>query len=801
MTEIFSQPKGKNTHIKDNQSYLNRPKRSIPTLRDQLLKSILPTILLSLGISSFFGNRLVARSAQERTKLELRNQALLASEETKNILNNLAELPEITALNPLTIKTAIDRAQSPEALEIANLSIEELEKKFLNSKIFKPDPILNDYLAKIARAAGAAELVFTDVNGFNLASSKPPSDFVQRDELWWRKAKSQGQWIGEPDYDASSQIFGIELVKAIKNPSNGNFIGAVKSLVPISQFDGVEIALKHGGIRGTQQVQLIDSKNDNVINTITPEGGTGEREIIGKEFITEIAKYLNQVSNDSNSTSASIYTQLKERYSLPELKVNAFNNRDRSQGFVASFIYEDRQYNLATIPQTIFVVSASMEKSEIQASGNNLLLIYLASGLLLAAATAAIISFLADRLSFPLVDLAATAEKIALGDLNLSAKLHGTREMQTLASSFNNLIDRLKILLQQQEISLQELARSRQEAIDRAEQQNIELVQLLEKVEDASEGDLTVRAEITPGEIGVVADFFNSIIESLREIVVQVKQAADRVNISLTQNEIATRQLTGDALRQANRSNEILAAVETMTRSIENVASSAQATAEVARVASRTAQTGGETMEKTVTSILELRETVAETGKKVKRLGESSQQISKVVSLIDQIAMQTNLLAINASIEAARAGQEGKGFAVVAEEVGELATQSAAATKEIEQIVENIQIETNSVVEAMEIGTAQVVEGSRLVEQTKTSLAQIVEVSRQIDRLVQSISTATVSQTTTSAAVKELVREIVRISEATADSSQKVSHSLQQTVEVSKNLQQSVGTFKVDAKT
>jgi twitching motility protein PilJ len=194
---------------------------------------------------------------------------------------------------------------------------------------------------------------------------------------------------------------------------------------------------------------------------------------------------------------------------------------------------------------------------------------------------------------------------------------------------------------------------------------------------------------------------------------------------------------------------------------------------------------------------LQLRETVAETAKKVKRLGESSQQISKAVSLINQIALQTNLLAINASIEAARAGEEGRGFAVVAEEVGQLAAQSATATKEIEQIVEAIQQETSAVVEAMEVGTAQVVQGTRLVEKTKQSLGKIVDVSRQIDDLLQSISQATVSQADTSKSVTQLMQEIAKVSQKTSDSSRQVSSSLQGTVEVTKQLKESVGTFKV----
>jgi methyl-accepting chemotaxis protein len=324
-----------------------------------------------------------------------------------------------------------------------------------------------------------------------------------------------------------------------------------------------------------------------------------------------------------------------------------------------------------------------------------------------------------------------------------------------------------------------------------------QLLELLNDVEEAARGNLTVRAEVTAGEIGTVADFFNSIIESLGQLVTQVKKTAVQVNVSVSKNAGAVRHLADEALNQSEEITHTLDSVEQMAVSIQGVADSAYQAAEVARTASNTAQAGGVAMERTVQSILNLRETVAETANKVKRLGESSQQISKVVSLIHQIALQTNVLAINASIEATRAGVEGRGFAVVAEEVGGLAAKSAAATQEIAQIVENIQRETSVVVRAMELGTAQVIEGAELVEDTKQSLEQIVDVSREIDYLVQSISNATVSQAQTSQAVTHLMQEIAKVSLRTSDSSVQVSNSLQQTVAVAQQLQASVGAFKV----
>jgi twitching motility protein PilJ len=363
-------------------------------------------------------------------------------------------------------------------------------------------------------------------------------------------------------------------------------------------------------------------------------------------------------------------------------------------------------------------------------------------------------------------------------------------------------------LLEQVETARQaaETARQAAESVSQEQFQQKELLQrqvleLLTDVEEATKGNLTVRAEISTGEIGTVADFFNSIIESLRQTVISVKRAAQEVNVSVTENSDSIRQLADEALKQAEEITHTLEEVDQMTLSIRAVAHSANQAAVVARTASTTVEEGTQAMDRTVECIFDLQETVAETAKKVKRLGDSSQEISKVVSLINKIALQTNVLAVNASIEASRAGEEGRGFAVVAAEVGQLATQSVTATKEIQQIVENIQAETKAVVNAMELGTTQVAEGTNLVKATKLSLGKILDVSRQIDQLVQSISSATVSQSQTSQNFANLIQEIAEASERTCNFSRQVSSSLQQTVEVAQQLQSSVRVFKTGAET
>jgi twitching motility protein PilJ len=328
----------------------------------------------------------------------------------------------------------------------------------------------------------------------------------------------------------------------------------------------------------------------------------------------------------------------------------------------------------------------------------------------------------------------------------------------------------------------------------------LQVVELRSFVESVSRGDLTVQAQVSAGEIGTVAELFNAIVESLRQLVTQVKTAAAQVNVAVGENTGAIHQLAVEAFKQAEEITYTLEEVDQMTLSIQAVADSTRTAAVVARTASTTAEAGEAAIDRTVQSILDLGSTVSQTALKVKRLGESSQQISQVVFLINQIAMQTNVLAINASIEAARAGEDGRGFALVAQEVGQLAAASGAATKEIEQIVANIQRETLEVVSAMEQGTTQVTTaGTEMVADTKKSLGQILDLSRQIDQLVQSISTATVSQAQTAEVVTNLMKQIAKGSECTSDSCSQVSGSLQLTLEVTQQLQAEAGAFKVES--
>ncbi|NET36024.1 MAG: chemotaxis protein CheD, partial [Cyanothece sp. SIO1E1] len=323
-------------------------------------------------------------------------------------------------------------------------------------------------------------------------------------------------------------------------------------------------------------------------------------------------------------------------------------------------------------------------------------------------------------------------------------------------------------------------------------------LELLMEVDPVSQGDLTVRAKVTEDEIGTVADSYNATITSLRKIVAQVKTAVTQVTTTMGSNEESIQSLSMGATKQTQEIEAAIARIEALADSSRAVAAQAQQAEATVQQTAETVEMGDAAMNRTVDGILTIRETVAETAKKVKRLGESSQKISKVVNLIGNFAAQTNLLALNASIEAARAGEEGRGFAVVADEVRSLARQSAEATAEIEKLIASIQAETNEVVTAMETGTEQVVVGTKLVEETRQSLDQITTASAQIGQLVEAIAQAATVQSQISETVTQTMTDVATIAEETSTEAEQVSASSKELLAVAQTLQKGVGQFKVD---
>ena len=302
--------------------------------------------------------------------------------------------------------------------------------------------------------------------------------------------------------------------------------------------------------------------------------------------------------------------------------------------------------------------------------------------------------------------------------------------------------------------------------------------QLLQEVDGLTTGDLTIRANITDDEIGTIADSYNATIESLHRLVTQVKNVASEVEKTAATNDSLVQKLTIEAVSQADAIAETVAQIQTMTESIHNVSANAARAETIVQQASNTIVDGDQAMNQAVLKINSLQATVLETEQKVKRLGESSQEISQVVNSIGRFAAQTHLLALKASIEAARAGEQGKGFAVIADEVRSLAAQSATATTDIDNLVARIQLETNEVITAMADGTKQVVTGTELVQTTRQNLSSITNASQEISQLVKEIAQAAIQQSETSNSVSENIAHVAVTAQENSQSATEVSQEI-----------------------
>ena len=323
-------------------------------------------------------------------------------------------------------------------------------------------------------------------------------------------------------------------------------------------------------------------------------------------------------------------------------------------------------------------------------------------------------------------------------------------------------------------------------------------LELLMEVDPVNRGDLTIRASVTEDEIGTIADSYNATINNLRKIVTQVQAAAQQVTATTTSNEGAVQELSKEAHRQTQEIAATLDRIQEMSDSIRAVSQSAAIAEAAVQEANTTVAAGDTAMNRTVDGMIAIRDTVTETSKKVKQLGDSSQKISKVVSLIGRFAAQTNLLALKASIEAARAGDEGRGFAVLADEVRTLARQSAEATAEIESLITNIQKETTEVVAAMEAGKEQVVAGTKLVDETRQNLTKITAVSQQISESVAAIASAATAQSQVSQVVTAAMTDVAASASSTSQEATIVSASFKELLALAQELQTSASQFKVN---
>lgn len=329
------------------------------------------------------------------------------------------------------------------------------------------------------------------------------------------------------------------------------------------------------------------------------------------------------------------------------------------------------------------------------------------------------------------------------------------------------------------------------------ERQQQAILSLLDEIQDLSDGDLTVRASVTGEFTGTIADSINQTIDTLRSLVGTINETVGEISAAVASTqETATLMLSGSE-SQAREVVEIASRMKQSTDSLNTVAARAEQLSQQASNSVQVAHNGASTVGRTIQGMAALREQIQDTAKRIKRLGESSQEIGNIIEFINDIAEQTNTLALNASIQAAMAGESGRGFAMVADEVQRLAERAGAATRQIETLVKTIQADTNEAIVSMERSTTNVIAGARSAEEAGQALTKIEATSNDLARLIQEISGEARSEAAQATRIAGQVQSIREIAFTTADSAQKTAEAIGELNTLSTKLRQSVSGFKL----
>ncbi len=341
-------------------------------------------------------------------------------------------------------------------------------------------------------------------------------------------------------------------------------------------------------------------------------------------------------------------------------------------------------------------------------------------------------------------------------------------------------------------------SRRRAEESERQNRANQDaILRLLDEIGNLANGDLTVRAKVTEDVTGAIADSINYTIDELRRLVTGINGAAQQVTSATQEAQTIAGQLLQAAQKQATEIQGTGQAVAQMTVSMQDVSKSANDSANVARTSLDAAEKGTQSVQNAIRGMNDIREQIQETSKRIKRLGESSQEIGEIVQLISDITEQTNVLALNAAIQAASAGEAGRGFTVVAEEVQRLAERSAEATKHISAIVKSIQRDTQDAVEAMERSTRGVVDGTKTADQAGEALREIEQISNRLAELIGSISNSTQQQAQSAGKVAGNMKAILAITQLTTEGTKKTAASAARLTALADGLKNSVAGFKL----
>jgi len=349
----------------------------------------------------------------------------------------------------------------------------------------------------------------------------------------------------------------------------------------------------------------------------------------------------------------------------------------------------------------------------------------------------------------------------------------------------------------QAERQRREAERLEQEAKRTNDQNQAAILRLMNELQEVADGDLTIQATVSEDITGAIADSVNYTVEELRSLVSRINATAELVNEASSKAQLIAASLQSASEQQSREIRATGEAVLRMAQQINEVSARASESANVARQSLSASEDGAAAVQNAIAGMNGIRDQIQETAKRIKRLGESSQEIGEIVEMISDITEQTNVLALNAAIQAASAGEAGRGFTVVAEEVQRLAERSAEATRQIAALIRTIQTDTHDAVVAMERSTQGVVEGTRLSDEAGRALGEIGRVSTQLADLIEGFSTTTSKQAASAGTVAQAIQRILLVTEQTSEGTLQTAGSIRQLSELAQELKSSVSRFKV----
>jgi twitching motility protein PilJ len=391
---------------------------------------------------------------------------------------------------------------------------------------------------------------------------------------------------------------------------------------------------------------------------------------------------------------------------------------------------------------------------------------------------------LSNKIAKPVNELVNYSQKFANGEYNSRPHIEGDDDFSVIAENFTRSSERISRAVHNHEA---------QEALQKS------VTDFLTVVSQIARGDLTLRGRVTNDALGNVVDSVNYMLDNFAKVLERVRKAA--VDVSSSANEIllSSEDMASGAVQQDQEITNTSSAVEELTVSMKQVSNNAEASAEAARRALDAAEQGNRSVRDTLEGMQRIRASVQATAKKIKSLGDRSLEISEIINVINDITEQTNLLALNAAIEAARAGEAGRGFAVVADEVRKLAEHSRTATKDIAGLIKAIQAETNEAVVVMEEGTKEVEVGARLADQAGKALEAISSVVRQSAELVQEISLASKQQVRGTEGVANAMQIISNITRQTSQGARQTARTVENMVKLSEQLNEALSQFRINS--